>query len=144
MAENLGNLIDQLRSFNESQPATGALPPLGIGGSGTPSAVQPYVPAKSEAGMGAVNIFAGFLRGITSIGRGIVNYAGEVLPYANQMYDSLEDGFQAKDVPALFDAAANATWQGLGGFAKGLAYSFMPPTAASRKSNYCRFRTTPK
>jgi hypothetical protein len=85
-----------------------------------------------DAAIGAVNIFGGFMRGLTSLGRGIVNYAGNVLPYANQIYDNLEDGIQPDDLPKVFGAAANATWSGLGGFAKGFAYSFMPPTQESR------------
>lgn len=133
MAEDIANLINKLREYNEAQPQQG-LPKIGGGAATAAPSIQPYVPQSTDAGMGAVNIFAGFMRGITAIGRGVVNYAGEVLPYANQIYDNFEDGFQPSDVPEVLGAAANMTWQGLGGVAKGLAYSFMPPTEESRRN----------
>ena len=134
MAEDIANLIDRLREYNESTPQQGTTPKLGGGTSSFARANQPVPPRRTDAGMGAVNVFAGFMRGITSLGRGITNFAGEVLPYANQIYDNFEDGFQAKDVPEVLGAALNMTWQGLGGAAKGLAYSFMPPTEQSRRT----------
>ena len=101
------------------------------------SDVQRYQPPTEgtglgDAALGAVNIFGGFMRGITSLGRGVTNLAGNVLPYANQIYDRMEDGIQAEDIPKMFEASANATWNGLAGFTKGFAYSFMPPTQESR------------
>ena len=134
MAEDIANLIDRLREYNESTSQQGAAPKIGGGTSAFARANQPVPPRSTDAGMGAVNVFAGFMRGITSIGRGVTNLAGEVLPYANQIYDNFEDGFQAKDVPEVLGAALNMTWQGLGGAAKGLAYSFMPPTEESRRT----------
>jgi hypothetical protein len=80
-----------------------------------------------------MNIFGGFMRGLTSLGRGITNLAAGTLPYANAIYDMSEDGISADEIPKIGGALANATWGGLTGFTKGLAYSFMDPTAKSRR-----------
>jgi hypothetical protein len=80
-----------------------------------------------------MNIFGGFLRGITSLGRGVTNLAAGTLPYANAIYDMSEDGISADELPKIGGALANATWGGLTGLAKGVAYSFMDPTSRSRR-----------
>lgn len=131
MADELTNLLNQLQGLSPAANAPSSLGAPAPRAKYDPNA-KPVSSGFGDAAIGAVNIFGGFMRGITGVGRGIVNYAGGVLPYANQMFDTLEDGFQGADVPKLFDAAANATWSGLGGFAKGFAYSYMPPTAESR------------
>ena len=134
--EDIRKILDAVQSARESFGVP-AQPNKVSSIAPSASDVRNYQPSTSGAGIGdaaigAVNIFGGFMRGITSLGRGAVNLAGNVLPYANQIYDTLEDGLQVQDAPKLFDAAANVAWQGIGGLAKGVAYSFMPPTQESR------------
>lgn len=86
-----------------------------------------------DAIQGPLNIFGGFLRGLTSVGRGVTNLAAGTLPYANAIYDMSEDGIRSDEIPKIGSALANATWGGLTGLAKGIAYSFMDPTAQSRR-----------
>jgi hypothetical protein len=86
-----------------------------------------------DAVQGSMNIFGGFMRGLTSLGRGVTNLAAGTLPYANAIYDMSEDGISGDEIPKIGGALANATWGGLTGLAKGVAYSFMDPTAKSRR-----------
>jgi hypothetical protein len=86
-----------------------------------------------DAVQGSMNIFGGFMRGLFSVGRGITNLAAGTLPYANAIYDMSEDGISGDEIPKIGGALANATWGGLTGFTKGFAYSFMDPTAKSRR-----------
>tara|TARA_B110000879_G_scaffold103808_1_gene140126 strand:- start:55 stop:7596 length:7542 start_codon:yes stop_codon:yes gene_type:complete len=132
VAEDLTKLLNELQQI---APAGASSPSLG---QVTPTArydpeAQPVSTGPGDAAIGPVNIFGGFMRGITGIGRGFTNLAGGVLPYANQMFDTIEDGFQAQDVPKLFEASANVLWGGLKGFTKGFASSYMPPTAQSKE-----------
>lgn len=131
MAEDLTKLLNELQKVAPAGTSSSSLGPATPMARYDPEA-QPASGGFGDEAIGPVNLFGGFMRGITGLGRGVTNLAGGVLPYANQMFDTLEDGFQTQDVPKLFEASANALWGGLKGFTKGLAYSYMPPSAQSR------------
>jgi hypothetical protein len=135
VAEDISKLISYLQSNPvKVTPATPQARPanrLGI----TYNTAAPSEPSDmfQDAVQGSLNIFGGFMRGLTSIGRGVTNLAAGTLPYANAIYDMSEDGISADEIPKIGGALANATWGGLTGLAKGVAYSFMDPTAKSRR-----------
>lgn len=131
-SSRLKQQLDLLAGLNKVSPSTAQ----STGYPAQASQVQVRQPAAggNDLMLGAINAFGGVMRAVTSLGRGVVNAAGASLPYANQAFDTLENGWQAEDMPKLFEAAANSAWSGLGGFAKGFAYSWMPPTEESRQN----------
>lgn len=82
---------------------------------------------------GGINLVTGILRGVTSTGRANTNIANDVLPYANRVWNLLEDGLEPDE---YWDALGNAVGS-IGAIAqgglKGLAYSFMEPTEDTRE-----------
>lgn len=84
-----------------------------------------------DIAQGGINAVGGLFRAVTSIGRASVNLANDVIPYANDIYDLTSDGLTQDEVGAYLSSIWNGTWAGLGGAAKGLAMSFMPPTEQS-------------
>ena len=133
MAQDISKLISYLQSSsNVAKPGPSVAPSGQIFFDSTPT--TPYKPSSlfDDTLQGAGNIFSGFLRGVTSVGRGVTNLANEVLPAANKLYDIQKDGIQGDE----WGDYASTIWDGLGGagrgFLKGLAYSFMSPTQKSR------------
>ncbi len=132
MATDLNKLFNVLQSVKGT-------------GTSTPSSMPyvPYVtPAQSQkspdstlfgqVAQGGLNAVSGILRAVTSVGRGVTNMANDIIPYANRIHKLTEDGLQADEIDNYLGNVWNSTWSGLGGMAKGLAYSFMPPGEESK------------
>lgn len=133
MATDLNKLFDTLQSIKTSTGAT------------TP-AVAPYIPYVGAAqsaqapdnglfatiAQGGINAVGGLLRAVTSIGRANTNMANDILPYANRVFKLTEDGLTPDELQPYLSEVWNGTWAGLGGFAKGLTYSFLPPEQQTR------------
>lgn len=128
MATDLNKLFDILQSVK------------GTGGSrpASPAAYVPYLPNATapqeqkpglfgQIAQGGLNTVTGILRGVTSVGRGVTNAANDVVPYANKIWKLAEDGVSPDELDKYLGNVWNMTWSGLGGFAKGMAYSFAPP-----------------
>lgn len=135
MAQDISKLISYLQSnpvkVTRATPQASSTNRLGISYGANPASEPSDM--FQDAVQGSMNIFGGFMRGLFSIGRGVTNLAAGTLPYANAIYDMSEDGIRADEIPKIGGALANATWGGLTGLAKGVAYSFMEPTARSRR-----------
>jgi hypothetical protein len=135
VATDLNKLFDILQSVK------------GTSGSTRPASSMPYVPYISAAptpddsdpnvfgqiAQGGLNAVTGVLRAVTSVGRGNLNMANDIVPYANKTWKLTEDGLTPDELDDYMGNIWNSTWSGLGGFAKGMAYSFMPPGKESAK-----------
>ena len=99
----------------------------------TPYLEAPQAPKPETAGLfgqiaqGGINAVGGLLRAVTSIGRVSTNMANDILPYANRAFDIGKDGITQDELGSYLGTLWNGTWAGLGGAAKGLAYSFATP-----------------
>lgn len=131
MAQDLSKLIGYL----QSQPTVvrNAAPsgesPLAYSGKSS------FVPQSTGTDLmqGAGNIFMGLMRGITAGGRAVTNTVSGALPAFNEAGKLAQGGLQTSELGDYAGTIWNGFWGGLGGAAKGLAYSFMPPTQQSRK-----------
>jgi len=134
VATDLNKLFDILQSVKGT-------------GASRPGSSMPYVPYISAAptpddsnpnvfgqiAQGGLNAVTGALRAVTSVGRGVTNMANDIIPYANKTWKLTEDGLTPDELDEYVGNIWNSTWSGLGGFAKGMAYSFMPPGEESKK-----------
>lgn len=134
MATDLTRLFDTLQSLKGTQ---GGVQPVQPAQSGiarisyTPSTAPRPTGDQSLFGdiaMGGINAVGGILRAVTAVGRASTNFANDIVPYANRIYGLTEDGLTGDEVVPYLSNVWNGSWAGLGGIAKSLAYSFMPPT----------------
>jgi hypothetical protein len=136
VATDLNRLFDTLQSLKGTQgtasPAQAGVPQVNYAPSVTPKPTGGQS-LFGDIAQGGINAVGGLLRAVTSVGRANTNFANDVVPYANKIHGLTQGGLQGEEVGQYLSAIWNGSWAGLGGFAKGLAYSFMPPTDQSAR-----------